>query len=145
MEDGPTRLTWITMLAMRDRDGVVRASVPGVAHRARVTLEEAKRALVIFLDPDPQSSTETDDGRRLEKVDGGWRVINHEKYQFSTEAKRVFWAAEKARQRAEAGAEAKLAAGRLKRSKPLKDEPRAVKAYQNGDVKKAEAIAAGEA
>ena len=40
-EDHPTRVVWITMLAMADRHGYVGASIPGIAGMARVTVEEA--------------------------------------------------------------------------------------------------------
>lgn len=79
-EDPATKVTWITMLAMSDRDGLVEASVPGLAHLAGVTLEEAERALAKFLAPDPYSRTPDNEGRRLEKVDGGWLLINYDKY-----------------------------------------------------------------
>ena len=76
----PTRLVWITMLAMCDRDGVVEASVPGLALRAGVAREDAEAALLAFLSPDPDSRTPDFEGRRIEKVDGGWRLLNHGKY-----------------------------------------------------------------
>ncbi len=68
------------MIAMADRYGAVMASVPGLADRARVPRSVCEKALRIFLAPDKDSRTETDDGRRLERIDGGWRVINYEKY-----------------------------------------------------------------
>lgn len=79
-EDHPTRLTWITMLAMADRKGRVWASLPGLANRARVTLDEAEAAIKLFLSPDKYSRTSDHEGRRIEPIDGGWRLLNHEKY-----------------------------------------------------------------
>ena len=79
-EDHPTRLTWITMLAMADRRGRVWASIPGLANRARVTLKEVEAALDLFLSPDKYSRTEEHEGRRIEPIEGGWRLLNHEKY-----------------------------------------------------------------
>lgn len=79
-EDHPTRLTWITMLAMADRKGRIWASLPGLANRARVTLEEAEIAIFLFLSPDKYSRTTDNEGRRIEPIDGGWRLLNHEKY-----------------------------------------------------------------
>lgn len=80
LEDAPTRLVWVTMMAMADRNGLVEAAVPGLAVRARVTLPECEAALVKFLAPDPYSRSEEYEGRRIEKVDGGWRLLNHQKY-----------------------------------------------------------------
>lgn len=71
---------WIAMIAMADRFGDVMASVPGLADRARVPRATCEKALRIFLAPDRDSRTERDDGRRIERIDGGWRVLNYEKY-----------------------------------------------------------------
>lgn len=76
-EPDSTRLTWITMLAMADKDGMVAASVPGLAHMARVTLPQCEAALATFLAPDPYSRTPDHDGRRIEPCDGGWVLLNH--------------------------------------------------------------------
>jgi hypothetical protein len=79
-EDNPTRIVWITLLGKKDRDGIVEGSIPGLAHLARVTVEEAEAAINKFLAPDPHSRTSDYEGRRIEAIDGGWRVLNHEKY-----------------------------------------------------------------
>ena len=75
-----TRVVWITLLAMADRDGVVEAAVPGLAKRAGVTLEQCEAALARFAAPDSYSRTKAHDGRRLEAIDGGWRLLNYEAY-----------------------------------------------------------------
>jgi hypothetical protein len=74
------RLVWITMLALADRDGVVDSSVPGLADAAGVERAQCEHALALFLAPDPDSRTPDHEGRRIEKVDGGWRLLNHAKY-----------------------------------------------------------------
>ncbi|MBN2312343.1 MAG: hypothetical protein JXM79_00345 [Sedimentisphaerales bacterium] len=65
---------------MMEPNGVVEGSVPGLAHIARVSLGECQKALKILSNPDPHSRSEDDEGRRIEKVEGGWYVINHDKY-----------------------------------------------------------------
>lgn len=75
-----TRIVWVTLLAMADARGNVYGAVPGIARRANVTLAEAEAALAAFLSPDPYSRTKDSDGRRIEEIDGGWRLINHGKY-----------------------------------------------------------------
>lgn len=75
-----TRLVWITMLAMADRDGYVGASVPGLAVLARVPIESVIIALESFTSPDQWSRTKDHDGRRIEEVDGGWSLLNYDKY-----------------------------------------------------------------
>ena len=79
-ESSNIRIVWITMLAMADRKGRVWASIPGLANRARVPLEDTEIALELFLSPDKYSRTPDYEGRRIEKIDGGWRLLNHEKY-----------------------------------------------------------------
>jgi hypothetical protein len=76
----PTRVVWITMLAMADKNGEVAATVPGLARMANVTIDECETALTAFLSPDPHSRTPDEDGRRIEAIDGGWALINHAKY-----------------------------------------------------------------
>lgn len=68
------------MLAMADRKGRVWASIPGLANRARVPVDDCEAAIKRFLEPDKYSRTPDFDGRRVELIDGGWRLLNHEKY-----------------------------------------------------------------
>lgn len=68
------------MLALADRDGVVSSTIPGLSDRARISLKECERALEVFQQPDKYSSTKDFDGRRIEAIDGGWRLLNHAKY-----------------------------------------------------------------
>lgn len=79
-EPDHTRIVWITMLAMADRFGRVWASIPGLANRARVSVEACEEALETLLGPDRYSRTKDNDGRRIEPIEGGWRLLNHEKY-----------------------------------------------------------------
>ena len=80
MENDHTRLVWLTMLAMADRYGEVQASIPGLANVARVPVDSCRAAIAKFLAPDPDSRTKTDEGVRIEEIDGGWFVVNHDKY-----------------------------------------------------------------
>lgn len=80
MESDQTRIVWLTLLAMCDKNGEVQASIPGLANVARVNLEDCEKAINLFLSPDPYSRTKTDEGRRIEEIEGGWCVLNHEKY-----------------------------------------------------------------
>lgn len=79
-EPDRTRLVWICMLAMADQHGRVWGSIPGLANRARVPVEDARAAIDTFLAPDVDSRTKDFEGRRIEIIDGGWRLLNHEKY-----------------------------------------------------------------
>lgn len=79
-EPDHTRLVWITMLAMADQHGRVWASIPGLSNMARVTIEKCEEALVALGSPDKYSRTKEHEGRRVEEIDGGWRLLNHGKY-----------------------------------------------------------------
>jgi len=79
-EPDRTRIVWITMLAMCDSDGYVAASVPGLADRARVPMDDCLKALEAFRAPDEWSRTKEFEGRRIVDVDGGWQLLNHAKY-----------------------------------------------------------------
>jgi len=80
MEEKATRILWITMLAMADRDGEVMASVPGLAHTANITRQECVDGLRVLMEPDHDSRTTDNDGRRIAEIDGGWMVLNHHIY-----------------------------------------------------------------
>jgi len=79
-EDDHTRIVWITMLAMSDREGYVRASIPGLAGRARVPLVSVESALEKLSSPDKYSQTQEHEGRRIERLEGGWFILNYTKY-----------------------------------------------------------------
>ena len=74
------KVVWITMLALSDRNGRVFASVPGLATASRVTLPQCIEALERLSGPDEWSRTKTEEGRRIEAIDGGWRILNYLKY-----------------------------------------------------------------
>ena len=98
MESDATRIVWIAMLAMADHQGRVWASIPGLAHCARVDLAECQTALAAFLGPDPYSRTNDYEGRRIEAIDGGWKLLNYKKFR---EMKDVMAARESKRKWAE--------------------------------------------
>lgn len=80
VEPDRTRIVWITMLALADKNGEVQASIPGLARVAGVPISDCEDAITRFLAPDPYSRTPDDEGRRIEKIEGGWVLLNHEKY-----------------------------------------------------------------
>lgn len=81
LEPTPTRIVWLTLIAVMDERGFAQfASVANVAHRARVTIDEAQTALTCFENPDIESSDPENDGKRVQRVPGGWMVLNAEKH-----------------------------------------------------------------
>lgn len=79
-EPASTRLVWITMLAMSDRNGYVGASIPGIATAAGVTLQEAETAINTFLAPDRYSRSREHEGRRIAEADRGWILLNYARF-----------------------------------------------------------------
>ncbi len=68
------------MLAISDPYGIVSASIPGLASVANVSVDHARNAVKNLLSPDPDSRTKDFGGRRIEEIDGGWRILNYVKY-----------------------------------------------------------------
>ena len=102
-ETKETRLVWITLLALKDSKGIVQSSVIGLADRAKVSLDECREALRVLTSPDEHDTSGVKNGIRLEVIQGGWQIVNHELYRFSTEAKREYWKEQKRKQRAVKG------------------------------------------
>ena len=105
MECYPTRIVWITLLVMSNKDGIVRVTAPGLAKVAGVALDEAVVALETLAAPDPHSRTKADDGRRITEVDGGYQLVNHAMYleKASTVDKQSKWRRQKQSQRTDTG------------------------------------------
>lgn len=101
-----TRVVWITMLAMADRYGEVGASIPGLADLSRVTVDEARAAIAELLAPDPDSRSQEYEGRRIVPIDGGFKILNHDKYRnkLSADDRREYKRKKAAEYRAAAGA-----------------------------------------
>lgn len=144
-EDKETKIVWITMLAMADKDGVVETSFPGLADAARVSLEECRAALDKLASPDEYSRTKDHEGRRVREVDGGWLILNHAKYRHKMSED----------YRKEQGAKRQQAFRDKKKANPMKRmsggsvsgsykarERRFVEAENAGDQEKADSIAA---
>lgn len=75
-----TKVLWITLLAMADKDGIAEASVPGLAKIAGLSLAETEAGLASLSAPDKYSRTKDFEGRRVQECEGGWRILNHPKY-----------------------------------------------------------------
>ena len=84
------------MLLLADATGFVRAAASAIAREAGIPADVARRALELFSSPDDESRTPDNQGKRIEKVDGGYRVLNYEKYR-----ERDYTAAERMRRKRE--------------------------------------------
>lgn len=74
--------------------------MPGLEKAAGVSREWVDEALKIFKEPDPDSRTKAFEGRRIEEVAGGWRILNYELHRDGSAEQREVWRQQKARQRA---------------------------------------------
>ena len=79
-ESNDVRILWITMLALKDERHEVSASIPGLADAAKITVEECEKGLAVLSSPDKYSRSTEFEGRRIAKCDGGWLILNGEKY-----------------------------------------------------------------
>ena len=98
-ESKETKLVWFTLLMLKNSEGIIQASLVGLADAAKVTLDECKEAVRVLSSPDEDDTSKVQEGRRILEIPGGWQIVNHDLYRFSTEAKREFWKAQKAEQR----------------------------------------------
>ena len=80
------RWLWITMLLIADADrtGVVDMPLERLAARAGLSPEQTQEGLRILAAPDPDSSSDEAEGRRIVPIRAdscrGWRLVNWEKY-----------------------------------------------------------------
>ncbi len=81
LEPDPVRLVWITLLAAMDQDGYAHFSaIQNLADRAKVSLDDTRQAVDKLMAPDPESGIQDHDGRRLERVPGGFIILNAAHY-----------------------------------------------------------------
>jgi len=72
-----TRVVWMTMMLLADKDGDVACSVYGLAEKAKVSLNECEKAIERLKAPMPQSFCSFDESRLIVETDLGWRFVNH--------------------------------------------------------------------
>ncbi len=84
LEPPEVRLVFLSMLAVADENGVI--DVPGLralARKLNLPLEYLEPALERLMEPDPDSRSEAEDGRRVlkrQRPDVGWQCVNYEAY-----------------------------------------------------------------
>jgi hypothetical protein len=92
-EPDKVRIVWITMLAMADQNGDVKASIVGLAHQARESLSDTENALAVLASPDPHSGRKEQEGRRVTEIEGGWHLVTHKFYRElgMSEEMKAYW------------------------------------------------------
>jgi hypothetical protein len=76
-EDDATRITWVTLLMLCDQTGYVGASITGIAHMARLSVEQAEAAMAVLMAPDAASRSKAHDGRRVVAWERGYLLVNY--------------------------------------------------------------------
>lgn len=74
------KILWVAMLLAKDRRQIVEAGIPGLAGLAVLTIDETAAALALLTAPDPHSKNQEQGGRRVIKVEGGYKIVNGEFY-----------------------------------------------------------------
>ena len=71
---------FIAILAATGRDGIAKVSSTFLAAACYLPLNDVDSALAALEAPDPRSRSLNEEGRRIKRIDGGYFVINYEKY-----------------------------------------------------------------
>lgn len=79
-EPATTFKVWIALLASCREDGVSPVSSVYLASVCHLPLSAIDKALAVLEQPDERSRSTNDEGRRVERVDGGYYIINYFKY-----------------------------------------------------------------
>ena len=76
------RVLFVTMLPRKDWDHVVRVSDHHLKNMANITDDQTMDGLRILSSPDTSTTIpQPFDGRRIERVEEGWLILNGDKYQ----------------------------------------------------------------
>jgi len=85
---------WIALLAACKEDGIARVSAVGLSSHCFLPIEVVRAAIERLSSPDADSRSINDEGKRIERVDGGYYIINYHKYRElsyrESEAKRKY-------------------------------------------------------
>lgn len=80
MEAPHVRIVWISLLAVCDLDGIARVSEVAAPNLANLPKDQCDEALRVLSSPDPSSRSQDWEGRRIERVNGGFRILNYFTY-----------------------------------------------------------------
>lgn len=77
-----TRWFWVTLNLVANREGIVHGTISALARLANVSLESAAAAIEDLERPDPDSTDQENEGRRIVRLGPNtWKITNFEKYQ----------------------------------------------------------------
>lgn len=144
-EPDTVRVVFITMLAKKDRDQIVRGNAYNIATWARKTEKEVLDALKVLSSPDHKRiEPQPHEGRRIQKVEDGWLLLNGKYYDELMQAvNRRAYKAQKERERRERLKAAGLKEGELPEVRPPSGkEIRYNDSHKAGDEESCNRIAA---
>lgn len=77
-------VTFQQLVILASRDGVVDMTAESIARRTTIPIEIIRTGLSALEQPDPESRTPTEEGRRIVRLSSGrawgWQIVNHEHY-----------------------------------------------------------------
>lgn len=79
-EDDDVLRVWICLLAKSDSVGYARISKKALSQLCRIPVTRCDEIMTLLSSPDEDSRTPDHEGRRVERVDGGWLILNYESY-----------------------------------------------------------------
>lgn len=83
-EDWRALITFQQLIVLSDADGIVDMTPASISRRTGIPLEHIEHGLSILIKPDPNSRTNTEEGKRLLPIDEsrgwGWQIVNHKHY-----------------------------------------------------------------
>lgn len=68
------------LIAKANSQGVYEGTIPGIAGQCRLSIENTREIIAYLESPEKDSRTQEYDGRRIQKIDGGWKLLNYWKY-----------------------------------------------------------------
>jgi hypothetical protein len=84
VENPEVRFTFMDLLVLCDKDGVVDMTHEAIARRTNRPLDVIRSTIKALEEPDPRSRTPTHDGSRIVRLDDhrdwGWLIINYTKF-----------------------------------------------------------------
>lgn len=88
-EDFTVRHVFMDLLVLADSEGAVDMTAPAIARRTNVPLKIVKNAIEKLSEPDPESRSKTEEGRRIIPIDShrewGWIIVNYAHYRAITD------------------------------------------------------------
>lgn len=82
------RVVFVSLLSLKDDNGFVEGTRSSLQRICNVTMDEFDEAIKVLSSPDHESKTPDFEGRRIDKIEGGWVVLNHEKYRLPEQTKK---------------------------------------------------------